>query len=273
MIVPKKSLGQNFLRDENIARKIVEQLSPQPDDLLLEIGPGTGALTSHLIGKAGSLVAVEIDPRAVEALRERFGHDLDVIQQDIRSVDPRSLAGKDRKRIRVVGNIPYYITSEILFWMIDHRSFFQDATVMMQADVARRLIASPRSKEYGILSVVTQCYGEPEILFRVSRNSFYPVPNVDSVVVRVAIRTDVPVHDEQLFRSIVRGTFGKRRKTLQNGLKFMGFTDQRLAEVDFDLSRRPEELSVAGFLELTGKLESMKEIVQQGKRKRSGTSS
>ncbi len=254
MIVPKKSLGQNFLRDENVARNIVDALSPRKDDLLLEIGAGTGSLTNHLIGTSDYLLVVEIDSRAVEALRERFGKDLEILQQDVLTLDPQTLAGKYGKRVRVVGNIPYYITSDILFWLIDNRGAFEDAVLMMQADVARRLVARHRTKDYGILSVVTQCYTDPEILFRVSRNSFYPVPNVDSAVVRLRVRRSVPGHDEQLFRSVVRGTFGKRRKTLYNGLRFMGFAAESLDSVGLDLKRRPEELKVEDFLDLTRRL-------------------
>jgi 16S rRNA (adenine1518-N6/adenine1519-N6)-dimethyltransferase len=261
MIVPKKSLGQNFLRDENVARNILEALAPRQNDLLLEIGAGTGALTSHLIGTVDRLLVVEIDSRAVETLKERFGSDLEVIQQDIRQLDPRTLVKKYGAQVRVVGNIPYYITSDILFWMIDARRAFTDALLMMQADVARRLVAQPRTKEYGILSVVTQCYCEPEILFRVSRNSFYPVPNVDSAVVRLRMRQSVPDHNEELFRSVVRGTFGKRRKTLHNGLRFMGFTGEQLEGIEFNLKQRPEELSVEDFIELTKKLDFKSEIL------------
>ena len=254
MIVPKKSLGQNFLRDENVARNILDALAPRRDDLLLEIGAGTGALTSHLIGTVDRLLVVEIDSRAVETLRERFPVGLEIIQQDIRQLDAKTLVEKYGQRIRVVGNIPYYITSDILFWIIDSRTAFTDALLMMQADVARRLVAQRRTKEYGILSIVTQCYAEPEILFRVSRNSFYPVPNVDSAVVRLRMRQSVPRHNEGLFRSVVRGTFGKRRKTLYNGLRFMGFTEEDLGSVGLDLKRRPEELEVEDFLELTQRL-------------------
>src|SRR3990172_2122085 len=254
MIVPKKSLGQNFLRDENVARNIVEALSPRKDDLLLEIGAGTGSLTNHLIGRSDHFLFVEIDSRAVEALRERFGKTLEILQQDVLELDPRLLSGKYGKRVRVAGNIPYYITSDILFWLVDNPASFEDAVLMMQADVARRLVARNRTKDYGILSVVTQCYTEPEILFRVSRNSFYPVPNVDSAVVRLRIRQSVPEHDEKLFRSVVRGTFGKRRKTLYNGLRFMGFTAEDLGSIGLDLKRRPEELKVEDFLDLTRRL-------------------
>ncbi|HLA69411.1 MAG TPA: 16S rRNA (adenine(1518)-N(6)/adenine(1519)-N(6))-dimethyltransferase RsmA [Bacteroidota bacterium] len=261
MIVPKKSLGQNFLRDENVARNILEEFSLHRNDFLLEIGAGTGALTNHLIGKVDRLLVVEIDSRAVEVLRERFGSDLEIIQKDILEVDPAILKEKYGKRIRVVGNIPYYITSEILFWMIDNRTAFEDAVVMMQLDVARRLVAKRRTKEYGILSVVTQCYSDAKILFRVSRNSFYPAPNVDSAVVRLRMRQSVPDHNEKLFREVVRGTFGKRRKTLFNGLRFMGFTEEGLASTGLDLKRRPEELSVEDFIELTRKLDAKSEVI------------
>jgi 16S rRNA (adenine1518-N6/adenine1519-N6)-dimethyltransferase len=255
MIVPKKSLGQNFLRDENVARNILEGLSLHQDDLLLEIGAGTGALTNHLVGNVEQLLVVEIDARAVDVLRERFGSNLNILQQDILEVNPRSLAETYGRPLRVVGNIPYYITSEILFWMIDNRVAFKDAVLMMQADVGRRLVANKRTKEYGILSVVTQCYCDVEILFKVSRNSFYPVPNVDSIVVHLRMRQSVPDHNEELFRAVVRGTFGKRRKTLMNGLRFMGFPEEQLRSTGLDLKRRPEELGVEDFLELVQKLD------------------
>lgn len=268
MIVPKKSLGQNFLRDENVARNILEGLSLHQDDLLLEIGAGTGALTNHLFGNVEQLLVVEIDPRAVDVLRERFGGNLNILQQDILEVNPRSLAETYGRPLRVVGNIPYYITSEILFWMIDNRAAFKDAVLMMQADVGRRLVANRRTKEYGILSVVTQCYCDVEILFKVSRNSFYPVPKVDSIVVRLRMRQSVPDHDEKLFRAVVRGTFGKRRKTLMNGLRFMGFQEEQLRSTGVNLKRRPEELSVEDFLELVQKLGDLEKVLPQRTQRR-----
>ena len=256
MIVPKKSLGQNFLSDENVARNIVGRLNPEADHLLMEIGAGTGALTKHLVGTARDLIVVEIDRRAADLLKERFGGECRVLQEDILAVDPDRLVAEYGRPLRVVGNIPYYITSEILFWMFDHRPAFRDATLMMQLEVARRLVAATKTKEYGILSIFTRFYTEPEMLFRVSRNSFFPRPNVDSAVIRLTFRKDVPAHDDRLLRSVVRGTFGKRRKMLHNSLRHMGFSEEQLAATRMDLKKRPEEWGIEEFLELTGKLKN-----------------
>lgn len=254
MIIPKKSLGQNFLSDENVARNIVERLNPEADHLLMEIGAGTGALTKHLVGTVRDLIVVEIDRRATDLLKERFSGGCRVLQEDILAVDPDRLVAEYGRPLRVVGNIPYYITSEILFWMFDHRPAFRDATLMMQLEVARRLVAVKKTKEYGILSIFTRFYTEPEMLFRVSRNSFFPRPNVDSAVIRLTFRKDVPAHNEHLLRSIVRGTFGKRRKMLHNSLRSMGFPEEQLAATGMDLKKRPEEWGIEEFLELTGRL-------------------
>ncbi len=255
MITPKKSLGQNFLRDANIARKIVRAIHVQPTDLLLEIGPGQGALTKYLVGSCKKTIGVEIDRRAAELLRETFGSQLELLQTDVLAVDLRRVAANENARIRIVGNIPYYITSEILFWMFEQWESVSDATLMMQLEVAQRLCSKPKTKEYGILSVATQFYSKPEILFKVSRNAFFPRPDVDSAVVRLVMKRAVPECNRDLFHTLVRSTFGKRRKTLRNGLRSMGFDDQVLAELPVDLGRRAEELTVNEFVELTRMLE------------------
>jgi 16S rRNA (adenine1518-N6/adenine1519-N6)-dimethyltransferase len=153
-----------------------------------------------------------------------------------------------------VGNIPYYITSEILFWLFDQRDFIRHATLMMQFEVAQRLVAQPDSKHYGILSVMTQFYSNSRFLFKVSRNSFHPRPQVDSAVVRFEPRTELPSGDERLFRNVVRRTFGTRRKTLRNGLRMMGFAEDQLDSLPFDLSQRPQQLSLSEFIRLTNLL-------------------
>ncbi|HAV23603.1 MAG: ribosomal RNA small subunit methyltransferase A [Ignavibacteria bacterium GWA2_55_11] len=247
MISPRKSLGQNFLQDDNIVRKIVASLELKPEDRLVEIGPGTGALTKALVGMC-RLSAVEIDRRAVGSLREVFGDRLDVIEADIRKVEARSLAPEGD--LRVVGNIPYYITSEILFWVFDQRVSVRDATLMMQQEVAERLTAHPRTKAYGILSVFAQHYAVPERLFAVSRNCFYPRPDVDSSIVRLTLKSSLPAVDDALFRKVVRTTFGKRRKTIRNGLSFMGLTKTEVNGLGDVVGRRPEELTPAEFVVL-----------------------
>lgn len=254
MIKPKKSLGQNFLHDDNIGRNIVQSLALESGDHLLEIGPGKGALTKFLIRKTQNFLAVELDPRAVALLKETFGDSLELLQTDILTVSLIDLAEQRRGRFKVVGNIPYYITSEILFWLLDQREAVLEATLMVQREVAQRFVAQPRTKEYGILSIFSQHYTEPRLLFKVSRHSFYPAPTVDSAVVRLVMKRDLPDCDDLLFRNIVRATFGKRRKTLRNGLRFMGFTDDQLDSTGFDLTRRSEELSPQDYVELSGKL-------------------
>ncbi len=251
MIRPKKSLGQNFLRDENILRKIVESLDLQSGDIVVEVGPGQGALTKHLIDHPVTFIGIELDGRAVELLKQTIGGAVDVIQGDVLDVRLDELSDKYRKRLRIVGNIPYYLTSQILFWLFDARSVLVDATLMMQLEVARRITAHPKTKEYGILSIFTQFYTDSDMLFKVSRNCFVPKPEVDSAVVHLNFKRELPKCDEKLFRSIVRSTFGTRRKTLRNGLKSMGLEDHTLNRIPFDLTKRPEDLGVSDFISLS----------------------
>jgi len=251
VLKPIKSLGQNFLRDENILHKIVESLGLQTGDVVVEIGPGQGALTKHLSENPVKLIGIEVDERAIRLLQERFGEKLELIHRDVLEIDLDELAQQNGKKLRIVGNIPYYLTSEILFWLFDARQAITDATLMVQYEVARRLTAPPKNKEYGILSIFTQFYTECEILFKVSRNCFFPKPEVDSAVVRFTFREQLPECNEKLFRSIVRSTFAQRRKTLRNGLKSMGYDESALDQLSLNLTKRPEELGVEEFLSLT----------------------
>jgi 16S rRNA (adenine1518-N6/adenine1519-N6)-dimethyltransferase len=260
VLKPVKALGQNFLRDENILHKIVESLDLRTGDTVVEIGPGQGALTKHLCEKPVKLIGIEIDDRAIQLLQERFGKQLELIHGDVLEFNLGELAKMHGGKVRVVGNIPYYLTSAILFWLFDARAFVADATLMVQLEVARRLVAPSKNKEYGILSIFTQFYTDCEMLFKVSRNCFYPRPDVDSAVVRMKFKDQLPTCDEKLFRSIVRATFGKRRKTLRNGLKSLELDDAVLDQISFDLKKRPEELSVDEFLYL---VESIRNITKQ----------
>jgi 16S rRNA (adenine1518-N6/adenine1519-N6)-dimethyltransferase len=254
---PKKSLGQNFLTDPNTARKIVDALSPSPDDVVLEIGPGKGVLTALLLPRVRHLIAVEIDSRAVEYLRVRHREQsLTIIEDDILNVDLEQLSSRHKTPLRIIGNIPYYITTPILFHLIDHRQVIRDVQMMMQKEVAQRLIARPGSKQYGILSVTCQYVGTPQILFTVSPNAFYPKPRVDSAIVILTFSPQKPPgsEEESLLRQIVRGTFGKRRKTLRNGLKSIGIDEKILRECEFDLDLRPEALTIEDYVSLTRSL-------------------
>lgn len=255
MLPPKKSLGQHFLRDENIARNIVDSLRLRSEDCLVEIGPGQGALTKHLVGRCKSLTVIEVDERAIQLLRDTFGDSITIMHADVRDVSLEGVAGLGR--IRVVGNIPYNITSEILFWLFDARNVVADATLMVQLEVAQRFVARKETKEYGILSIYLQLYAETELLFKVSRNSFFPKPAVDSAMVRMRFNHHLPDFDEVLFRAVVRGTFGKRRKTLRNSLRFMGFSDAQLDACALDLSQRPECLTADDYLKLIRELKAI----------------
>ncbi len=257
MFSPRKSLGQNFLQDENIIRKIVASLELKPEDSVVEIGPGPGALTAILVD-ACRLTAIEVDKRAVEQLKARFGDRLTLIEEDVLNIDARAIATTQGGSIRVVGNIPYYITSDILFWVLDQRDVVRDATLMMQDEVADRLVAKPRTKAYGILSVFAQHYTVPRRLFGVSRNCFYPRPDVDSAVIRLDIRRDVPEVDDTLFRTVVRGTFGKRRKTIRNGLLYAGIDKEIVSNLGPVADQRPEELTPEEFVRLTREISRRK---------------
>ena len=246
---PRKSLGQNFLRDDRISRKIVLAIDLRPADVVLEIGPGEGALTRHLAASGARLVLVELDERAVGRMRELYGGSgVQVLHQDVLTVDLDALAASmGTERLRVVGNIPYYITSPILFHVLDNRHRVRDLTMMVQKEVARRLAAVPRTKEYGILSVFCQLFADVEILFDVQPGSFHPRPDVTSSVVRLVMldRPRYALRDEQFFREMVRSVYGMRRKTLRNALRYFLDADPAAAVPDASiLQRRPEDLTI-----------------------------
>lgn len=255
---PKKSLGQNFLRDENICRKIIGAIKPGERDVIVEIGPGEGALTKYLAPRVARLILVEIDDRVVARMRREYDQpNVEVLHRDILEMQLDPFAGAGDRKLRIVGNIPYNITSPILLHLLEQRAWTSDVTLMMQREVAKRLVAEPSTKDYGILSVSFQLYFDVLLLFDVSPNAFHPKPKVTSSVVRL-VPLEKPryvVADEQFFREMVRATFGKRRKTLRNSLSY--FIDE-VPELPprFDLQRRPESLSVKDLVELANALAS-----------------
>jgi 16S rRNA (adenine1518-N6/adenine1519-N6)-dimethyltransferase len=259
---PKKSLGQNFLIDENIARNIIRELHPQKSDRVLEIGPGRGALTKYLKDSVGSLIAVEIDNNiAANLLKEFPDKNVEIKHEDILNVSLFSIAKEYNGRLRVVGNIPYHLTSSIIFKVMDEHIAVSDLTIMVQREVARRITAKPNTKDYGILSVLTQFHGNPHILFDVSPNCFFPKPKVISTVVNITIvEGKYPPVDESVLRTVVKTTFGKRRKTIRNSLKFLPYdkkvVDKILNEAGSVLDQRPEDLTVDNFVDLSLRIEN-----------------
>jgi 16S rRNA (adenine1518-N6/adenine1519-N6)-dimethyltransferase len=248
----KKSLGQHFLRDGNMIQKIVHAISADKDYRIVEIGPGDGALTGELLALYDDVIAVEIDQRMAEHLREQFPG-LNLVEQDILKCDWNLFLETD-KPVHVVGNLPYYITSQILFAIFEHRSSIRSALLMMQKEVAERIVAAPHSKEYGILSVQSQLMSTPEILFDVPPTVFSPPPRVDSSVVRFSFDKGPLACSDKNLKTVVRMAFNQRRKKLSNALKRL---NAELPEDEFDFSLRAEALPPVMYEKLTARLEQL----------------
>jgi len=252
-VTPKKSLGQNLLKDENIARKIAAVLALKPDDTVLEIGAGTGALTKHLLQTGAALVAVEIDSRLFEILRAQFAHEkkIALINKDFLKLNLPELIATSH-RWKIVGNLPYFITSQVLFKIFDNCHLFEKAILTMQKEVAQRIVARPFSKDYGILSVHSQYYSEAKRLFDISRKVFFPEPEVTSSVVEFIFKSDkiLTQQEEEIFRLVVRKVFSQRRKMLRNSLKTIAVLAAKMDQLNFNLDKRPEQLTVFDFLDL-----------------------
>ncbi len=250
---PKKSLGQHFLQDENIARKIVASLKAEGAGCIIEIGPGNGVLTKYLINrKEPPVIAVEIDTEKVEFLRNEFhGNEDRIVHSDILKLDISAF----KRPIALIGNLPYNISSQIFFRILEYRDIVTEVVCMIQNEVAERLSAGPGTKTYGILSVLLQAFYHIDYLFRVSPEVFFPRPKVYSAVIRLT-RNEVTELDcdEKLFFSIVKACFNQRRKTIRNSIKKI--TDKLLPASDL-LSKRPEQLNVNQFAELTRMVKSV----------------
>jgi 16S rRNA (adenine1518-N6/adenine1519-N6)-dimethyltransferase len=245
---PSRRLGQNFLIDENIARKIIRCFTPKPGDVVLEIGPGFGVLTKYLLPVGCRVIAVEIDARLVAELERQFGEaeNLTIIHGDFRKL-PLQDYGSHERPLRVLGNIPYHITSPVIFKVLENRSLVSDMMIMIQREVAQRIVGRPRTKDYGILSVLCQAYSRPKIEFVVSKNVFSPKPEVDSAVVHIDFRVNTQIEDDHTFFEVVKTAFSKRRKILRNTLKSLPVD---LGSLGIDLERRAEELTVEEFIAL-----------------------
>jgi 16S rRNA (adenine1518-N6/adenine1519-N6)-dimethyltransferase len=255
---PKKSLGQNYLKDENICRNIVRSFNIKSDDFIIEIGSGQGAITKYILSHTENLIAVEYDINNCNILREKFP-ELEIINEDILTLSLADIVRKKdlAQKLRIIGNIPYNITSPLLFKLIENRHLISDSQLMIQEEVAQRLVAKPNTKDYGILSVFSQVYSKPKLLFKVSRNCFYPKPRVDSRIIKFQFTDELinQIIDESFFRNFVRGSFGTRRKTLRNSLKNI-FIYVNKMKIKFDFDRRAESLSVKEFIKLSNKIYS-----------------
>lgn len=228
----QKKFGQNFLIDTHVLEKIVDAADIGKDDLVLEIGPGIGTVTQYLCEAARKVIAVEIDRKLIKILKDTLSayDNVEIINEDILKVDIAALVEEKNggKPIKVVSNLPYYITTPIIMTLLEKRVPVTDMTLMMQEEVARRMQAVPGNKDYGALSLAVQYYAEPYIAAFVPQNCFMPRPNVGSAVVNLKCHKKPPVEteDEELMFKLIKASFAQRRKTLQNGLS-------NSAELDF----------------------------------------
>lgn len=254
----KRSLGQNFLVDPNLQRKIAAAVAPQPDDEILEIGPGGRALTQHLAGQVRRLVLVELDDQLAAALETAYAADgsVDVIHADILDVPLESVSA-DPGNLKVIGNIPYNITTPILFSLLDRRPRPREIVLMVQREVADRIVAEPGGRSYGALAVGVQSVATAERLFDVGRQAFRPMPKVDSAVLRVTPHSPpaLTLEEEGRLRRLTRTAFSKRRKQFQRILRDDYNLDPKEittleAKLGLDLRARPETLSAGQFIAL-----------------------
>lgn len=260
----KKSFGQNFLVDGTVLSRIVEAVGIESHDAVLEVGPGRGALTRLLAEKAEQVLAVEIDRQLVPLLRREFAgrENVTIVEEDILRADLHELLPPRPDGWKVAANLPYNISSQVLFLFLDYRELFSRLILMLQKEVGERLTAQPGTKAYGILTVLCGLHYDISRQFIVRPGSFHPVPKVDSIVLRFdslpAPRCDVG--DEPFFRRVVKAAFGQRRKTLWNCLKAAAFDiddvdlQQALVDCGIDGGRRGETLSLDEFALLTRKL-------------------
>lgn len=248
---PIKRLGQNYLHDENIIRKIIDEISPNPNEAIIEIGPGEGALTKHLAGQNFEFIAIEIDKHNSEFLQDKFPSST-ILRKDFLKVDLNEIYKRCGKKLRVIGNIPYNITSPIIFKLIESRGIIQDSVLMIQHEVAQRIAARSGGKEYGILSVITQNFAKVELCFKVSPNVFYPRPRVNSAVIHLYFPDEsINRKYDAIFIKIVKAAFGNRRKMLCNSLKNSIFEHLNFNQTGIDLTLRAEKLSINDFHILT----------------------
>lgn len=269
-----KSLGQNFLIDDNIVDKIVAGAGIGPGDKIIEVGPGIGTLTREMASRAQNLMAVEIDKNLIPILEDTLGDydnvkivNEDIIKADIKGLIDENLGGGP---VKLVANLPYYITTPIIMRFLEENINVTDIVVMVQKEVAERMNAQPGGKDFGALSVAVQYYCDTEIVAKVPRHLFVPQPNVDSIVIALRVRPErkYKVDDEDLYFRVVKAAFGQRRKTLLNSISSMGNlakdqVKEALEEAGIDPKRRGETLSLDEFAILSNVIgNKLKETVK-----------
>ncbi|MBR5509765.1 MAG: 16S rRNA (adenine(1518)-N(6)/adenine(1519)-N(6))-dimethyltransferase RsmA [Lachnospiraceae bacterium] len=263
----QKKFGQNFLIDTHVLDKIIQAANITKDDFVVEIGPGIGTMTQYLACAARGVAAIEIDKALIPILEDTLSayDNVTIINQDVLKVDLRALAEEMNggKPVKVVANLPYYITTPIIMGLFENHVPVESITVMVQKEVADRMQVGPGTKDYGALSLAVQYYAKPYIVANVPPNCFMPRPNVGSAVIRLTTHEESPVtvQDEKLMFSIIRASFNQRRKTLQNGLSHVPelainkeMTVQVLKEMGLSETIRGEAMTLAQFAEFTDRV-------------------
>lgn len=272
-IKANKRFGQNFLIDDNVLESIVENSNITQNDLVIEIGPGLGNLTEYILDRAKFTVLVEIDKNMIDILNDRFeGNDNYVLlNEDILKVSLDKYVEKlkeekniDFDNVKVVANLPYYITTPILFKLLQDEECVDEIMVMVQKEVADRMVANPETKDYGILTLMIDYLSEADIKIVVPNSSFIPAPNVTSAVIGLKKRKKYTVKNEKILFELIHSSFAKRRKKMINSLQmsnFNGFNKKQIEEIfekcDIDFNTRAEELPIEKYIEITEKIASM----------------
>ena len=246
----RKRFGQNFLHDQNIVDKIVEQIKPKNNQHLVEIGPGQGALTKPLASSGAKLDCIELDRDLAKYLDKEFSEveRVSVVQQDVLKFDLSTLTDTE-KSLRIIGNLPYNISTPVIFHLLKSHQLICDMIFMLQLEVVQRLVATPGEKNYGRLGLMVQYFCEVQHLFNVPSSAFTPKPKVVSAIVRLKPHSDFPLEakDPECLQTVIRTAFNQRRKTLKNSLRTI-ISEEVLKELPIDAGLRPEKLSLADYI-------------------------
>ncbi len=250
----KKPFGQHFLFDKNILKKIIKCSSLAEDDTVVEVGPGLGPLTALLSDKAKKVIAIEFDKKLIDALKSNLSEKKNV--EVVRADALRFPYDTVEERFRVIANIPYNITTPLIFKLLEYKGMITSMTLLMQKEVSRRIVAPPGSRAYGVLSISLALYTKPELKFTVSRKAFSPPPKVDSAVVHFNVSSShlLNVANEELFLKVVRNAFSQRRKTILNGLKAFKDIENVLRYNNIDPGKRPEQVTIDEFVHISNTL-------------------
>lgn len=254
---PHKKWGQNFLQDESIILRLIQLIDPKSDETFLEVGPGYGVLSKYLLSSIKKLIAIEIDRDLCQVLTTTFAKELQLTPPRFELIGADALRYNysqlfhQNSKIRIVGNLPYNISTQLILKFLENTAHIHDLYFMVQREVAERLAAMPHSRDYGRLSIMAQIKSSVTILFNVPPEAFFPIPKVNSTIVRLIPFSTPPykIHDHALFENLIRQAFSMRRKTLRNTLKKM-IESQALANLGIDANLRPEQISIENYVKI-----------------------